>query len=147
MIKIVEMDSENVSEVAELEQNNFNDGWSEKSLREELDNPNACYLVAVDDKSHNAVGAAGLIQSFDEGEILNVSVSDDFRRKHIASDIMTELVKRGKERGITAFTLEVRENNVPARKLYEKMGFVYEGTRPNFYTNPEEGAAIYWLRE
>ena len=59
---------------------------------------------------------------------------------------MTELVKIGKEHGLIAFTLEVRENNAPARLLYEKVGFVLEGIRPNFYSNPKEGAAIYWLR-
>lgn len=146
MVKITEMNQENVAGVAYLEQINFNDGWSENSLREELDNEAALYLVAIDDETNEVVGAAGLIQSFDEGEILNVSTNPKYRRKSIAYNLMTELVIKGKERGINAFTLEVREGNVPARSLYEKIGFVYEGTRPNFYNNPTEGAAIYWLR-
>lgn len=146
MVKIERMNQENVVGVAYLEEINFNDGWSENALREELDNESALYLVAVDEESRKVVGAAGLIQSFDEGEILNVSTMPEFRHQSIAYRIMTELVTEGKKRGIAAFTLEVREGNVPARGLYEKIGFKYEGTRPNFYTNPKEGAAIYWLR-
>ena len=140
------MDETNVSGVAQLERENFTDGWSENSLREELDNEDAIYLAAIDSDTGKVVAAAGLICSFDEGEILNVSVKQDYRRNHLAERIMTELVKIGKEHGLIAFTLEVRENNAPARLLYEKVGFVLEGIRPNFYSNPKEGAAIYWLR-
>ncbi len=146
MVTIERMNKDNVSDVAYLEKVNFSDGWSEKSLSEEIDNENALYLVAVDADCGKTVAAAGLIQSFDEGEILNVSVLSEYRRQNIAQKLMTELVNLGKERGITAFTLEVRENNVAARSLYEKMGFVFEGIRPSFYQNPTEGAAIYWLR-
>lgn len=146
MIKIERMNEENVTGVAYLESINFNDGWSEKALREELENESALYLVAVDEATGQVVGAAGFIQSFDEADIMNVSTMPEFRRQSIGERIMTELVIEGKKRGITAFTLEVREGNVPARALYEKLGFKYEGTRPGFYTNPDEGAAIYWLR-
>ncbi len=139
------MDSDNVSGVAELEKQNFSDGWSEASLREELDNPYALYLVALDD-SDVVIGAAGLIQSMDEADIMNVSVANDARRQGIASKLLTALLDEGKKRGINAFTLEVRETNTSARALYEKFGFENAGTRKDFYTNPADNAVIYWLR-
>ena len=139
------MDSDNVSGVAELEKQNFSDGWSEASLREELDNPYALYLVALDD-SDRVIGAAGLIQSMDEADIMNVSVAKDARRQGIASKLLTALLDEGKKRGINAFTLEVRETNTSARALYEKFGFENAGTRKDFYTNPADNAVIYWLR-
>ena len=139
------MDSDNVSGVAELEKQNFSDGWSEASLREELDNPYALYLVALDD-SDIVIGAAGLIQSMDEADIMNVSVAKDVRRQGIASKLLTALLHEGKQRGINAFTLEVRETNTSARALYEKFGFENAGTRKDFYTNPADNAVIYWLR-
>jgi len=139
------MDSDNVSGVAELEKQNFSDGWSEASLREELDNPYALYLVALDDND-TVVGAAGLIQSVDEADIMNVSVSQSVRRQGIASRLLESLIGMGKKRGINAFTLEVREANTSARALYEKFGFENSGTRRDFYTNPADNAVIYWLR-
>ena len=139
------MDSDNVSGVAELEKQNFSDGWSEASLREELDNPYALYLVALDD-SDRVIGAAGLIQSMDEADIMNVSVAKDARRQGIASKLLTALLDEGKKIGINAFTLEVRETNTSARALYEKFGFENAGTRKDFYTNPADNAVIYWLR-
>lgn len=146
MITVERMNEDNVSDVAYLEKVNFTDGWSEQSLREETDNENAIYLVARDTDRNLVVGAAGLIQSFDEGEILNVSVLKEYRQQSVAMTLLKQLLEIGRERGICSFTLEVRENNAPARKLYEKIGFVCEGIRPSFYSNPTEGAAIYWLR-
>ena len=88
-----------------------------------------------------------MIISIDTADIMNVSVKEEYRRKGLASNLLEALFEEGKKRGVKDFTLEVRENNHAARKLYEKKGFVFEGIRPNFYSNPAEGAAIYWLRE
>ena len=39
-------------------------------------------------------------------------------------------------------TLEVRESNSKAIKLYEKFGFEDVGTRKNYYNNPIENAKL-----
>ena len=51
------------------------------------------------------------------------------------------------KRGMTAFTLEVREGNDPAVSLYRKFGFITEGVRTGFYENPVEDALIMWKRD
>ena len=38
--------------------------------------------------------------------------------------------------------LEVRESNLPARTLYESLGFVQNGYRPRYYQQPEEAAVL-----
>ena len=49
--------------------------------------------------------------------------------------------------GLTGdYTLEVREGNTAARALYESFGFVTEGVRRNYYTQPSEDALIMWRR-
>ena len=141
------MNETNVEGIAELEKENFSDGWSLKSLKEEINNPDAYYLAVRDDEKNLVVAAAGMIISIDTADIMNVSVKEEYRRKGLASNLLEALFEEGKKRGVKDFTLEVRENNHAARKLYEKKGFVFEGIRPNFYSNPAEGAAIYWLRE
>ena len=47
-----------------------------------------------------------------------------------------------KEKGNHSLTLEVRISNQPAIALYEKLGFVQVGKRPNYYRNPKEDALI-----
>ena len=38
--------------------------------------------------------------------------------------------------------LEVRESNTAARQLYEKLGFVEIGGRPDYYRDPVEDALL-----
>ena len=44
-------------------------------------------------------------------------------------------------------SLEVRESNTDARKLYENYGFIQEAVRKNYYENPVENACIMWKHE
>ena len=76
----------------------------------------------------------------------NVSVSREYRGRGIAYEMLSKLLLRGSAIGCDDFTLEVRKGNEAARKLYEKLGFVSEGARPNFYDAPKEDAIIYWKR-
>jgi ribosomal-protein-alanine N-acetyltransferase len=42
--------------------------------------------------------------------------------------------------------LEVRESNTAARALYAKLGFSDAGTRPKYYSEPEESAVVMRIR-
>lgn len=130
---------------AVLEAENFSEPWSANSFMEEIKKETSIYLVAYEGEV--LVGVCGLVTSFDEGEVLNVSVKKDYRKQGIALKMLQQLLAEAEEKGIKHFTLEVREGNVPARTLYEKLGFVCEGIRPDFYCNPTENAAIYWLHQ
>ena len=58
--------------------------------------------------------------------------------------MLLELLKEGEDRGVRAFTLEVRESNLAALALYQKIGFEECGVRKNFYDFPKENAVIMW---
>ena len=137
------MTEEDIQAAAVLEKENFSEPWSANSFLEEIRKDSSIYLVAYEEDT--LVGVCGLVTSLDEGEVLNVSVNKLFRQRGIAYKMFSRLLEEGQNRGILHFTLEVREGNLVARTLYEKLGFVCEGIRPGFYRNPTENAAIYWL--
>ncbi len=139
------MELTDVEAVAALEAENFSEPWSANAFMEEIQKESSIYMVAYD--AETLVGICGLVTSFDEGEVLNVSVRKEYRQQGIALQMLQCLLEEALKKGIRHFTLEVRERNVPARTLYEKLGFVCEGIRPNFYRNPTENAAIYWLHK
>ena len=56
----------------------------------------------------------------------------------IGKMLVEELIKRVTETGVTTLHLEVRESNAPAISLYEKLGFVQQGIRRNYYEAPTE---------
>jgi len=119
--------------------------WSENSFREALLRDNYIFLTAKDEENH-LIGYCGLIASFDEADILNVSVEEVHQGQGIATALVSALMKEGQAQGIRNFTLEVRAGNRKAIGLYEKLGFQTEGIRRGFYEQPREDALIMWLR-
>lgn len=150
-ITIRDLRMNDIDRVCELEEEAFSMPWHKESFIDMVNNPDALYLVAVEtvdgDKQEIVLGCAGLLSVVGEGEICNIVVASDRRGEHIGEALVRELLKRAAdEYGVTAYTLEVRKSNAPAIALYEKLGFVSEGIRPNFYDRPNEDAIIYWKR-
>ena len=141
---IRQMTMEDVPEVAELEKMIFTDPWSENVYRQTLGIKDACYLITVIDDT--IVAVAGVRNIVGDGEITNVMVHPDYRRKGFARAMLEELLIKGKEIGVIDFTLEVRASNKSAINLYEELGFKTEGVRPGFYQHPDEDALIMWKR-
>lgn len=81
-----------------------------------------------------------------EWEIENVVVAAKFLRHGIANELVRELIQRATEEASSAVLLEVRESNLPARRLYEKHGFREVGRRRVYYRDPTEDAILYALR-
>ena len=69
----------------------------------------------------------------DEAEIITVGVNPEKRRLGIASAMIGIIEKTIKSQGVNKIFLEVAENNIPARKLYENLGFKDVGLRPKYY--------------
>ena len=91
-------------------------------------------------------GYIGMLCVLDEGEITNVAVAEGFRRQGIGERLLSSLLQAGRKEGVDSFTLEVRESNSSARRLYRKLGFQEEGIRRNFYEKPTEDAILMWKR-
>ena len=140
MIRFEKMTDAHVAQVAALEAICFSDPWSERSVASELTNPLSLWMVAVE--KEQVVGYVGSQSVAGEADMMNVAVCPDYRRRGIARDLVAHLIAALAEKGVCSLTLEVRASNAPAIALYEKMGFVQVGCRPNYYRNPKEDALI-----
>jgi ribosomal-protein-alanine N-acetyltransferase len=140
MIEIRAMETQDVSQIVDLEKVCFNDPWSENSIASELDNPLSCWLVAVN--GDQVVGYVGSQTVLDGSDMMNIAVSPDFRRMGIAESLIETLVCLLCQRKSRCLVLEVRASNAPAIKLYEKLGFLEIGCRRNYYRNPKEDPLI-----
>ncbi len=81
-----------------------------------------------------------------EWEIENVVVDAQFLRRGIASELLRALIQRAENDAVSALFLEVRESNLLARSLYEKIRFREVGLRHAYYKDPAEDAILYALR-
>jgi ribosomal-protein-alanine N-acetyltransferase len=140
---ILPMTLSDAPQVAELEKSCFPDPWSEKSFRDEAENPLACYLTARENGI--ITGYIGMHTVLDEGHITNIAVSPAHRRKAIAKKLIAALISHAKAAKLSFLTLEVRERNVAAINLYTNFGFKRAGLRARYYTNPAENALLMTL--
>jgi len=67
------------------------------------------------------------------GHIWTVEVLPPYRRMGVATRLMEELEARLRARGARECYLEVRTDNEPALRLYEKLGYVRIGTIRDYY--------------
>jgi len=134
---------EHISEMAALEKQCFSLPWSENALREELENPYARYIVCTHGGS--VVGYVGARVVYDEVHITNVAVDPDHRRQGLGTAMMKEMIRAALLADYAFITLEVRESNSAAIKLYDKLGFVFIGKRPGYYELPREDALLMTL--
>ena len=65
-----------------------------------------------------------------DGEV-NIVVARDFQNKHIGEQLVSDSLVQGKAAGFQLLQFNaVVENNIHARHLYERLGFVHLGTIP-----------------
>ena len=98
----------------------------------ELAKPSSLSLGAIDE-SGTLVGYLVLSRYVDAWHVMNVAVAPERRRAGIASALLRQLLDE--TRGGDArrgYTLEVRVSNHKAIALYERLGFVHEGTHREF---------------
>lgn len=73
----------------------------------------------------------------DEGEILTLAVDPAQRARGYGRRLVEEALRRLWQLGIEAVFLEVDEDNIPAVKLYQGLGFAVVGRRKGYYRDTE----------
>lgn len=142
MVSIREMSLKDIEQVSCIEESIFSIPWSKTSFEDSMNSKNTLFLIA--EKENEIAGYLGMYLFGEEADISNVAVSKTHRRQRIARMLLEKGLIQMKERGVKNVTLEVRETNIPAIRLYESMGFQEAGIRKNYYKEPVENALIMW---
>jgi ribosomal protein S18 acetylase RimI-like enzyme len=89
--------------------------------------PDAVHEVLVVDGAD--VGRLVVAQSADAAHIIDITIARASRRQGIATAVLQELIDATSNRTIT---LSVWSANIPARRLYEQVGFLPQGTHAGY---------------
>ena len=135
-----EMSIEDLDPVMEIETDLFHVPWTKEGFFTFLTRPDSMFLV-VEEKG-KILGYCGLLMVLDEGDITNVAVRRDRQREGIGRFLIDSLIRFAAEQGVTTIHLEVRAGNETAKRLYERAGFVVDGLRKNYYSDPVEDAIL-----
>ncbi|MCM1083991.1 MAG: GNAT family N-acetyltransferase [Clostridium sp.] len=157
-----------LSEIANLEKECFSDAWSEQSIEQTLGKEYNLLVFAGVDKSGNLfektifggtdfqarlakigknecefVGYMIANVIGDESELLRIAVVPAKRKMHAGCRLLKKYLKNT---NAASYFLEVRAGNIPARGLYEKLGYEAIHVRKGYYQNPVEDAVVYRLK-
>ena len=143
-MKTADFDESMLDAVERVEKMCFSHPWTRQNILDTQKNGHSIFLCALE----NGV-VAGYISAdavLETAYINNVAVDPLFRKRGTALSLIAALEERAKEKGCLELTLEVRSGNIPAKKLYEKCGFVPVGVRRGYYSDPTDDAVIMTKR-
>ena len=135
------MTMEDLDAVVAIEEATFAHPWTRQDYEGELTrNVAARYLVAEEDGAVVAFAGAWII--LDESHITNIAVAEPFRRRGIGRAVTGALLQYLSNLGAAYATLEVRERNLAAQRLYESLGVIRVGRRKRYYEDSGEDAFL-----
>lgn len=111
--------------------------WSRRLLADALGERHTVMLVAV--AGGTVVGHVAARQVVDEGEVLNLCVAPEWRRRGWGRALLTAMLDRLGRRGAERVVLEVRASNTAAAGLYTALGFETLQVRRAYYPPAEPG--------
>lgn len=117
--------------LARLHGASFHRGWGEGEFETMLSERNT--LVHRLRTGSTIVGFSVSRLAADEAEILSIAVAESHRGRGLSKPFLLTHLGHLAGRGVRTVFLEVEENNQPARKLYDRAGFVVAGRRERYY--------------
>lgn len=127
-------------ELVRIERASFPIPWSESAFRAVMRREHGRVIVA--DRGGEVVGHAAVWFAADEGELGDIAVDPDWRRRGVGTELVEAALREARRRGVQQLFLQVRESNGPALRLYERAGFRKVGRRPDYYRSPREDALV-----
>lgn len=126
-----------LADIAALERRCFPDPWSMESFR--------AFVGSVAFLAEDPTGLVGYVFAHfavEVGEILNIAVAPEARRRGIGGKLVEEACAALARQGVETIFLEVRESNAGAQSLYRGLGFSLVGRRRAYYRHPLEDALV-----
>lgn len=133
---------EDIETIVKLEHIVFKESLGETFLYDELYlNPFARMYIIEDD-----LGFAGYmgLRVDDQADMMNFAIVPERQRQGYGKALLLYVLDELRKEGVSKLTLEVRESNTNAQKLYESCGFIRSHVRKNYYPNED---AIVYLKE
>lgn len=107
----------------------------------------AGYVGWVCEAERRILGFVIVSLSMEECHIMNLCVGREYQHQGYGFQLLHHALAHAKSHGVGLAYLEVRQSNVRAIKLYEKMKFQLIGERKNYYPtlSGREHAEVYAL--
>ncbi|NIA14368.1 MAG: ribosomal protein S18-alanine N-acetyltransferase [Nitrospiraceae bacterium] len=134
------LEKSHIPEIMPIEREAYPEPWTIGMFHQDAVSPSACFYVAHLDGQ--LVGYVGMWVVIDEAHITSVTVHQAYRRRGLGRMLLEYILNVARHLGLSHATLEVRETNIAAQRLYYSMGFQHVGRRKEYYSKTREDAII-----
>ncbi|BDE05006.1 hypothetical protein WPS_02820 [Vulcanimicrobium alpinum] len=142
-LAIDRMSTTDLPTVLRIEALSFGTAWPVNAFANEIrDNKLAHYFTGRYDGAIVAYG--GIWSILEDAHITTIAVHPDQRGRKFGEEMLIALLDEAIVHGASWITLEVRESNDSAQKLYRKYGFTTVSTRRGYYSDNGENALVMW---
>jgi [ribosomal protein S18]-alanine N-acetyltransferase len=129
-------------QVIAIERRAFTTPWSLAMFVLELSKQTSICLAGVEGEDGPLLGYLICARYDTIWHLMNVAVDPVHRRAGVGWGMLTDMIERAGPQ--EPYTLEVRETNASAIRLYERLHFRTAGKRPRYYRDNGEDALIMW---
>ena len=137
------MTSADITAVLRIEALSFASSWPQNAFVNEIrDNKLAHYFVGR--LAGRIVAYGGIWVILEDSHVTTIAVHPTLRGKKLGEELLLHLLREAVGNGASWITLEVRESNDVAQKLYRKYGFTVVSTRRGYYSDNNENALVMW---
>jgi len=119
--------------------------WSAATFASEATNPHAAYFVL--ENGAEVLGYIGGHVFAEEAHVFTLGVHPRVRRRGYADALLLTFLRTAQAAGVSRVTLEVRESNAAALRLYAKRDFRPVGRRRAYYPDNHEDALVLWITD
>jgi [ribosomal protein S18]-alanine N-acetyltransferase len=115
------------------------DGYDQSATPALPQGPECNLDASVRNPKSEILAYGGFWLMADEAHIATIASHPDWRGCGLGLYLMLALLDVAQAAGARLSTLEVRAGNLPAQRLYEKLGFQIVGRRRHYYRDGEDG--------
>lgn len=140
---IARVSSQDFSTVVALDRiGNPQSAWLEEDY-ERITSSHLCHMWGAYTNG-SLVAYIGVFLLVDIYEVISIITHKEHQRRGLGRRLLqTVIAEAYKTNSIREIHLEVRSSNVGARSLYQKVGFIEQGIRKQYYSEPREDAILY----
>ena len=142
-LEIAPMTQADLPAVLRIEAQSFSTAWPLNAFANEVrDNKLAHYFVGR--YAGRIVAYGGIWVILEDSHVTTIAVNPEARGRKFGEELLLKLLDEAIAQGASWITLEVRESNDVAQKLYRKYGFTTVSTRRGYYSDNGENALVMW---
>ena len=142
-MQIEPMALEHLPAVLRIESLSFKSTWPLNAFSNEIrENKLAHYFVGR--LGGEIVAYGGIYVILEDSHVTTIAVHPEHRGRRLGEEMLLRLLEEAIAQGASWITLEVRESNDVAQRLYRKYGFTTVSTRRGYYSDNGENALVMW---